>query len=431
MRRSISRSLALLFIAVLALAVSSPAAVAASPATSVSATWSSSQVEYKDPVTVSGMVSPAASREVVLERMRDNQSVARVAAVLSAADGRYRLQVPSGEVGEFTYRVSVRAESGTSSLLAPEPVASDPHGVRVLRDTSAGRVAWPAARVLVNTAITARGVVSGGDGGVRTVKLQQRLKTGWRNVRSARTTSDGTYSLRVPTNWYYRTPLRVYSPASTTATRMVSESSVMAVRPAYTPAGSSSAWSPLSREYEFRFNPCQAVTYRLNVARAPKGAAKDAHEAVRRMAQATGLRFRYLGTTSSIPGSARTWSSDTNLVVAWARPTETKWDLRGATVGRGGVLSSEGVRRPNGSWTYKTTRAGVVIDSTANLRGGFAKGSVRGQVLMHELGHAAGISHTNGAYQIMRSSTSSKRAARWGAGDLAGLSRMGMNEGCL
>jgi len=430
MLRSTCRSLAPLLIAAVALAVSSPA-VGESPASSVSATWSSSLVEYKDPVTVSGVVSPAASRDVVLERISANAPEARVAVVRSQADGRYQLQVPSSEVGEFTYRVSVPAESGTSSLLAPKAAATDPHGVRVLRDTSVGRVAWPAARVVVNTATTVRGALAGGDGGVRTVHLQQRLKTGWRNVRSARTTSDSTYSVRVPTSWYYKTPLRVYAPASATATAYVSGSSVMRVAPAYTPAGSSSAWSPLSHDYEFRFNPCKPITYRLNVARAPRGAARDAHQAVRLLARASGLRFRYLGKTSSIPGSSRAWSGDTALVVAWATPAQTKWDLRGPTLGRGGVLSSAGVRQPDGSWKYRTTRAGVVIDSTAKLRGGFDRGSLRGRVLMHELAHAAGLSHTTGAYQVMRATASTARPARWGAGDLTGLSRIGKNEGCL
>lgn len=382
-------------------------------------------------MTVSGAVSPAASREVILERMSGNEPVAKVAAVRSQTDGRYRLNVPSGEVGQFTYRVSIPEESDASKLLAPGPVASDPHVVQVLRDTSVGRVAWSAARVVVNTATTVRGVLSGGDEGGRTVRLQQRLETGWATVRSARTSSDGSYLLRVPTNWYYKSPLRVYAPASATATAYVSGSSVMTVAPSYTPSGSSSAWSPLSRDYEFRFNPCKPITYRLNVARAPRGAAMDAHQAVRLLARASGLRFRYLGKTSSIPGSSRAWSGDTALVVAWATPAQTKWDLRGPTVGRGGVLSAAGVRQPDGSWKYRTTRSGVVIDSTAKLRGGFDSGSLRGRVLMHELAHAAGLSHTTGAYQVMRATASTARPARWGAGDLTGLSRIGKNEGCL
>jgi hypothetical protein len=172
------------------------------------------------------------------------------------------------------------------------------------------------------------------------------------------------------------------------------------------------------------------VTYRLNLARAPRGAAADAHRAIALLGQGSGLRFRYLGTTTSMPGTNRTWSKDTNLVIAWARPTESSWDLRGPTVGRGGVLSSESVRQ-NGVWKYRITRAGVLIDSTAKMRGGFSTGSVRGRVLMHELAHAAGLGHTSGAYQILRGTLSTARPARWGAGDLTGLSRVGRSQGCL
>lgn len=430
MLRMIRRSLAPMFASVMVLGLWSPA-VAESAPTSVSATWSSSQVEYGDVMTVSGSVSPAASRDVVLERMSGSEPVARVAVVRSQADGRYRINVPSSVVGEFTYRVSVPADSEARPLLAPRPVASDPHAVRVLRDTSVGRVGWPATRVLVNTATAVRGVVSGGSGGVRTVQLQQLLGSRWTTVRAARTSSDGSYALSVPTNWYYKTPLRVYSPASATATAFFSGGSVMTVAPSYTPAGSSSAWSPLSRQHEFRFNPCRVLTYRLNLARAPRGAATDAHRAIALLGQASGLRFRYLGTTTSMPGTSRAWSHDTNLVIAWARPTESSWDLRGPTVGRGGVLASESVRQPNGSWKYRITRAGVLIDSTATMRGGFSKGSVRGRVLMHELAHAAGLGHTSGAYQILRGTLSTARPARWEAGDLTGLSRIGKSQGCL
>lgn len=430
MLRMIRRTLAPMFVLVLALGLWSPA-VAESAATSVSAAWSSSQVEYGDVMTVSGSVSPAAAREVVLERMSGSEPVARVAVVRSQADGRYRLNVPSGQVGEFTYRVLVPAESGARTLLGTRQVASDPHAVRVLRDTSVGRVGWPAARVLVNTATTVRGVVTGGGQGVRTVHLQQLLGSGWTTARTARTSSDGAYALPVPTNWYYKSRLRVYSPASATATAFVSGWSVMTVAPAYAPAGRAWAWSRLSKEHEFRFNPCQAITYRLNLARAPRGGAADAHRAIALLGQASGLRFRYLGTTTSMPGTSRPWSGDTNLVIAWALPTESRWDLRGPTVGRGGVLSSESVRQPNGSWKYRITRAGVLIDSTAKMRGGFSKGSVRGQVLMHELAHAAGLGHTTGAYQILRGTLSTSRPARWGAGDLTGLSRVGRSQGCL
>lgn len=429
MLRSTCRALIPLLVVAGALA-SSPPAPAEVPPLLVSAAWSASTVEYNDSLSVSGAVTPAASRNVVLERMIGSEPVARVAVARSGADGRYRIQVPSSTVGQFTYRVSVPT-SGTETQSATRLVASARHDVRVLRDTSLGRVAWPASRVLVNSRTVIRGAVSGGAGGIRSVYLQQRLESGWRKVRSVRTTLDGTYALRVPTNWYYRTPLRVLAPASSTATAYVSGSSIMTVAPSYKPAGSSSAWSPLSDKYEFRFDPCRVITYRLNLERAPAGAGRDAHEALRRLAQASGLRFRYLGATSSIPGSARRWSNDATLILAWATPAQTKWDLRGPTVGRGGVLASQGVRQSDGSYTYRTTRAGVVLDSTAKMRGGFDRGSVRGQVIMHELAHAAGLSHTDGAHQIMRGRTSSDRPARWGAGDLTGLSRMGMSAGCL
>jgi hypothetical protein len=52
------------------------------------------------------------------------------------------------------------------------------------------------------------------------------------------------------------------------------------------------------------------------------------------------------------------------------------------------------------------------------------------QVMQHEMGHVLGLSHARASSQVMFG-TASRTNARWGAGDLAGLHRIGASRGCL
>ncbi|MGN6635827.1 MAG: hypothetical protein ACTHJ6_10270 [Oryzihumus sp.] len=206
------------------------------------------------------------------------------------------------------------------------------------------------------------------------------------------------------------------------------------------PAGSS---APIAR-----WNPCSgAIGYRVNLSHAPRGALHDVGGAAARIRAATGLRLVYQGTTRIIPG--RSWQpafpADTRMVIAWDLPSRNHLlspALPGrpgiTTVGAGGSLWVPGYRDRAGRPALAIIQGFVVLSATARLSAGFSLGpayglqGTRGQLLMHELGHAVGLDHPRVAdrTEIMRP-VLTRKLARWGAGDLVALRRVGASSGCL
>lgn len=210
--------------------------------------------------------------------------------------------------------------------------------------------------------------------------------------------------------------------------------------PAVAARGSASSYAlSYSSGRVVRWNPCRLIHYRVNFAHAPKGALADIKTAVARVASASGLRFRYDGGTSTIPRS--TYGTSLNparasslLVIAWAAP--------GKGTGRSNLLSSNPREVGVGgyraySWTNGSTvhrmriLRGFVVISTrfSKLKSGFGTGPNRGGALLHELGHAVGLGHTNDKRQIMYPMLT--KYATYGAGDRSGLRKVGRSAGCI
>ncbi|GLY03824.1 hypothetical protein Acsp01_42030 [Actinoplanes sp. NBRC 101535] len=189
-----------------------------------------------------------------------------------------------------------------------------------------------------------------------------------------------------------------------------------------------------------RWDPCGgAVTYRVNLDRAPKKSLAEVKEAFRRVGTATGLTFRYAGATSTVPqrdsGSPEPFE-EADVVVAWAVPGKQSSMLpRGATqAGQGGPAYVSAYTK-NGDKAWRIFRGSVVLNATVTteMARGFAAetGGTTGQLLMHEIGHAVGMGHAaSDRKQIMYPMLTGK-AARWGAGDLRGLRILGRAGGCL
>lgn len=183
-----------------------------------------------------------------------------------------------------------------------------------------------------------------------------------------------------------------------------------------------------------RWNPCGTIHYRVNTRYAPKGALDDAKKAVARVASETGMTFAYDGSTSEVPSSTSTPSAE--LVIAWARrgkgSSRSDYLPGGGVVGVGGWSAGWDVDDRGRITTPEIYEGFVVLDTASNtLPGGFADraGGTRGALLQHELAHAVGLDHTKDKSQLMHPVLG--RYSSFGAGDHAGLRKVGRPAGCI
>ncbi|MGH3358906.1 MAG: matrixin family metalloprotease [Nocardioidaceae bacterium] len=185
--------------------------------------------------------------------------------------------------------------------------------------------------------------------------------------------------------------------------------------------------------YIARWNPCAKIHYKINARNAPrKGAIADTRKAIRRVHAASGLKFKYQGKTRMVPKdkSGKPYRGKTDLVIAYTSPKKRS-SLKGLAGWGGGYW-----RQVNKRYA-KFTKGFVLLNSKYryNYPKGFGTGprnghGTRGQLLMHELGHAVGLTHVQQKRQIMYPYTLPKKA-RWGGGDETGLRKVGRPAGCL
>jgi hypothetical protein len=293
-------------------------------------------------------------------------------------------------------------------------------------------VAWPASRVSVGSGYAVRGLVSAP--GVGATATLQRLVVGvWTDVISTPVARSGSFVLPLPTFYFghfsYR--LRVtgdgVDPVETPALSVV-------VVPTYRPRGRDTSYALISTSPVGRWDPCTPIGYRVNLAEARQGALRDVQSALARIALATGLQFRYLGTTDVVP-----FASDgpfdpsvADLVVAWTDPESVPGLFQPGIYALGGPEMRSGHDVAGGP-VRQIYQGGVTFNSAFNpvLKPGSGEGYTRVAALMHELGHAVGLFHVTGDGAEVMSPSLARDRDQWGAGDLAGLEAVGAVNGCV
>lgn len=189
-----------------------------------------------------------------------------------------------------------------------------------------------------------------------------------------------------------------------------------------------------------RWNGCQVITYKVNLASVPTRYRttflNETHTAFRVLAARTGMRFTYRGQTSEVPRTTNAGKLSAEIVVAYTTPSRTNYPLSGRTAGYGGSRAMWWGYSSGGRTQYQgaITRGFVVIDTPDALRyfkPGFGTGQRRGNLLMHELGHAMGLAHVSDRRQLMYPSISSRTPNGYYYGDRYGLAKVGRRAGCV
>jgi hypothetical protein len=331
--------------------------------------------------------------------------------------------IDTSDIGSHNLEVVVADES-------TDVVATSARTLNVVGQTTTVTAQWPAATaVKVGSRARVTGRVDGGTD--RVVHLQHKTNNGWQTV--VRTTTSDAYALRIPTSWYTTHSLRIFVPETQSHVgATAAQGKTLGVSPAYRPLGSKRAFSL----YKWRFSPCQPIRWKINTARMPKGGEVDVRKAIAMLSTASGQTFKYAGTTSLIPWKGYSFDGSIpevgdmpgyDLAIGWATPRQVP-GLSGWTVGLGGPNHSTG--RFDSKGYLESDNAGVVLDTTQRVLPGFGKGFTRGELLLHEIGHALGLDHVADVHQVMTSGKSLDRDVL-GAGDLAGLRKVGRSAGCF
>jgi hypothetical protein len=181
----------------------------------------------------------------------------------------------------------------------------------------------------------------------------------------------------------------------------------------------------------FRVNPA-GVRSRITLAK----------QGIAKLEAASGLTFKYDGTTSYIPHNATRNGQQVFQALDMERharaPFVIAWAAQGSGRGSSNLLTSAEAGVGTVSWRSGSTSqlrindAAVVIrrDAGSILASGFkADGSV-GSLLLHELGHAVGLEHSQHG-EIMYPIIGQGTPANYAFGDRQGLAKVGRAAGCM
>lgn len=267
----------------------------------------------------------------------------------------------------------------------------------------------PGGQVVVHGTVAPAGSTS-------PVTVEQRFGSGpWTAVGSVPVAADGTFA--VPLGRTARVGTWTVRVTHQAEGGLVAGAAEASTRVRVSGVGPRAAWRPVagSRRSPARWGTCR-IDYRVNPRRMPATGPGDLREAMRRVTQVSGIRFRYRGRSTVTPYSGYRGPGRNRIVVAWAPPEKSGGLLANGIGGVGGT-SRSGTRLLSGFVLMNS-------DYSSTADPGFAQGMPLGLVLMHELGHVVGLDHATDDRQIMAPGAPLP-AAVWGAADIAGLHKVG------
>lgn len=175
------------------------------------------------------------------------------------------------------------------------------------------------------------------------------------------------------------------------------------------------------------WSPCRPVHVVVRPDHAPPGGDQMISAALQEVSAATGLVFVNDGATSEAPSDGRSsyqpdrygdrWAP---VLIAWATPQEVP-DFGVDIAGEAGPAR---LRTPSGDDAYVSGT--VYLDPAKIDRIRRDRGEpVARSVILHELGHLAGLAHVNDEQQLMWPRGNSRGLTGYQPGDLRGLAALG------
>lgn len=276
----------------------------------------------------------------------------------------------------------------------------------------------------------------------RTMQLQVRAKGRWITIGHDRSRRNGAFRVRGRLDWYGSHKVRVR--AAGRGPRFV-KTQTASIAPSYAPVGNAADYDLLgtSAATSWRFNPCRTVRYKVNADDTGQAGLDAAVRAMTQISYATGITVKYTGTTHMIPAAdeGARLPKRTNLVIAWGTNAEVPAFAQLSADGLGGPRRGFYARSGKGPRVQMITEAGVTLLTESygsSYTPGFESTGTPGigHLLLHEIGHAFGLDHSAGADEMMFGGAWSPEGdgvyrSNLGAGDLAGMTQVGLGEGCL
>jgi hypothetical protein len=172
-----------------------------------------------------------------------------------------------------------------------------------------------------------------------------------------------------------------------------------------------------------RWNPCKALTYKVNYVGAPWFARSEVEAAVARVESATGIDLVDMGDLGGAAGNdGKAGPFGVDAVIAFVNSGENPGIGSAAGLGGGGYMPAW-----NG-YAARVVSGFVLINESLGYSQGLGPSGLQG-LLLHELGHMMGLDHVQDLAEVMYPVMHNVPNG-YGPGDREGLWYLGAAQGC-